>query len=159
MSQLEAISPIDGRYYEKLKELSKYFSESALMRYRVMIEIKYLIALSKEEKVKEVKKLTDKELSNLENIYNNFSQEDATRVKKIEETTDHDVKSIEYFIKEKLKGTGLDEILEFIHFALTSEDVNNLSYTLMLKDFISNAEKDYQAHPIFWSPFMLVGGS
>lgn len=138
MSQLEAISPIDGRYYEKLKELSEYFSEKALMRYRIMVEIKYLISLSEKEEVGEVKKMTDEEISHLEDIYHKFSSEDAEKVKKIEKKTNHDVKSIEYFIKEELEGTRLGERLEFIHFALTSEDINNLSYTLMLKDFIND---------------------
>lgn len=136
MSQLDSISPIDGRYYEKLKELSNYFSESALMRYRVLVEINYLIALSDEGGVKELRAFEDQEKRLIKNIYNNFSPEDARRIKEIEKTTDHDVKSIEYFIKEKLKGTNLEKELEFIHFALTSEDVNNLSYTLMLRDFL-----------------------
>ncbi len=136
MSQLDSISPIDGRYYEKLKELSNYFSESALMRYRILVEINYLIALSDEKGVKELRRFDDKEKKLIKNIYNNFSPKDAEKIKEIEKTTDHDVKSVEYFIKEKLEGTSLEKEMEFIHFALTSEDINNLAYTLMLKDFL-----------------------
>jgi len=136
LDSLQAISPLDGRYHQKTKNLSKYFSESALIKYRVMVEIEYLIALSKNGQVKEVKRFNDKEIKKLQSLHLNFSLKDAQRVKEIEKTTNHDVKSVEYFIKEKMEKLKLTNNLEFVHFALTSEDISNLAYSLMLKEGI-----------------------
>lgn len=151
MSQLTAISPLDGRYFNDLKELSKIFSESALIKYRLKVEIEYLIALSNEEKIKEVRELTDKERVSLRLIYERFNEVEAEKVKKLEKTTNHDVKAVEYYLKEKIKkialrqaqgGERLKDYLEFVHFALTSEDVNNLAYSLMLKDGVAIYQKE-----------------
>jgi len=138
MSELLAISPLDGRYKEKIKELDEYFSEYALIKYRVMIEIEWLIHLSKEPKIKEVRKISKNEASILISLYKNFSPKDAQLVKNIEKKTNHDVKAVEYFIKKKLKGSSLKDISEFTHFACTSEDINNLSYGLMIKESLNN---------------------
>ncbi|TAN34258.1 adenylosuccinate lyase [Patescibacteria group bacterium] len=124
---LTSVSPLDGRYESQTKELSPYFSEMALMKYRVMVEVEYLIALGAEKEIKEVIRFSEKEQKNLRSLYKRFSLAHAERVKEIENTTSHDVKAVEYFIKEKFPS-------EFIHFALTSEDINNLAYSLMLKD-------------------------
>lgn len=124
---LTSLSPLDGRYEAQTKELAPYFSEMALMKYRLMIEIEYLITLGAEREIKEVPRFSKKEQKKLRTIYKRFFLADAERVKEIENTTNHDVKAIEYFIKEKFQS-------EFIHFALTSEDVNNLAYSLMLKE-------------------------
>jgi len=138
MSQLTAISPLDGRYQNEIKELSPIFSESALMKYRLRVEVEYLIALSKEVKIKEVKGFSDEDRVYLRTIYEKFDTREAERVKKIEKTTNHDVKSLEYYLKEKIiKIKGLKDCVEFVHFGLTSEDVNNLAYSLMLKDGVS----------------------
>ena len=132
---LNAISPLDGRYRNDLKDLSLYFSEISLMRYRLKIEIKYLIALSKEKSIKELNPFSKKEELNLKNIYNNFNKLDANQIKKIEKNTNHDVKAIEYFIKEKTDKT----LHPWIHFSLTSEDINNLSYSLMWKNGLNKS--------------------
>ena len=124
---VNSISPLDGRYHNKTKLLRPYFSESALIKYRVQVEIEYLISLSKEKKIPELKPFNEKEKKRLRNIYLNFSVDDALDVKAIEKTTNHDVKAIEYFLQKKIKKS----IHPWIHFCLTSEDVNNLSYSLM----------------------------
>lgn len=129
-----ALSPLDGRYASKVEELQQYFSEEALIRFRVVVEIRFLIALSHEKKIKEVRDFTKKELEFLNDLSRNFSLKDAERVKKIEATTNHDVKAVEYFIKDKLEKTSLKDVIEFVHFACTSEDINNLAYGLMLKE-------------------------
>lgn len=133
---LQTISPIDGRYRKDCEPLAQFFSEQALMRYRVKVEVLYFIALSHEAKITALGKLSAVAEKKLHAVYENFTLEDAIKVKEIEATTKHDVKAIEYFLKEKLKTSGLKNKLEFIHFALTSEDVNNLSYSLMLQDSI-----------------------
>lgn len=130
---ITAISPLDGRYANKVEELQQYFSEEGLIRFRVVIEVRFLIALSREPKIKEVREFTKKELDFLQELSRNFSLKDAEAVKKIEATTNHDVKAVEYFIKEKLAKTSLKDVAEFVHFACTSEDINNLAYGLMLK--------------------------
>lgn len=130
---LNAISPIDGRYANETKVLSSIFSESALMRYRIKVEIEYLISLSREEKIKEFN-LSENDIIFLHKIYLNFTESNAKRIKRIESKINHDVKAVEYFIKEKLAKHNLKNKFEFVHFALTSEDINNLSYTLMLQD-------------------------
>jgi len=135
MSNLTAISPLDGRYYEEVKDLSPIFSEWALMKYRLKIEVEYLIALSNEPKVAEVREFTAEERARLRSICEKFGEAEALKVKKLEKTAKHDVKSIEYYLKERVGGIkSLKGYSEFVHFALTSEDVNNLSYSLMLKE-------------------------
>ena len=131
LSKITAINPLDGRYRNKTEELSPYLSEFALIRYRVEIEIKYLIALSK---IKVVRSLSGKEEELLAKIFTEFSLEDAERVKQIEEETRHDVKAVEKFLRETFGGGPFADLSEMIHFGLTSEDVNNLVYRLMLKD-------------------------
>ncbi len=134
-SPLLALSPLDGRYQSKCAELAPYFSEFGLMRYRVLVEVKWLQALAAVEQISELPALSAAECTLLDSLYSNFSLADAERIKAIEATTNHDVKAVEYFIKEKLGDEpGLATHLEFVHFACTSEDINNLSYALMLKD-------------------------
>lgn len=133
-SSLEAVSPIDGRYRSQAAPLAHYFSESALIRYRVMVEVKYLLTLA--EVLPQIKKLKegDHYRAELESLYKGFTLEDARRVKEIEKVTNHDVKAVEYFIKEKLRDSDLEEDLEFVHFGLTSQDINNTAQPLMLHD-------------------------
>ena len=134
LSQLTAVSPLDGRYASKCDALSAYFSEYGLMKYRVLVEIRWLQALAAHEQISELAPLSAAASSFLDDVAANFSLEDATRVKEIEATTNHDVKAIEYLLKEKLATyPELTEHLEFVHFACTSEDINNLAYALMLK--------------------------
>jgi adenylosuccinate lyase len=133
---LSAISPIDGRYHDDTKELQDYFSEIGLMRYRLIVEIEYLIALSQEEGVRDLPKFHKGARQALRSWYKVFNEIDAELVKNIEATTNHDVKAIEYFLKKKLEKTPLRAKTEFVHFALTSEDVNNLAYSLMWQDAI-----------------------
>ena len=128
-SRLGAISPLDGRYGESVKVLSPYFSEAALMRYRLYIEIEYLIALSNEKEIKELDVFSNNEQAKLRSIYQKFDAVAAERIKELEINTNHDVKAVEYYIQEKTKKS----LHPWIHFALTSEDVNNLSYSLMWK--------------------------
>ena len=129
-SQLTAISPLDGRYGSSTKPLSKYFSEIALMRYRLKIEIEYLIAISNEKTIYELPLFSKRQLKRLRNIYQKFDSSDAQKIKIIEAQTNHDVKAVEYFIHSKIKKT----LHPWVHFALTSEDVNNLAYSLMWQD-------------------------
>ncbi len=133
LSPLTAVSPIDGRYRRQIAELSAYTSEYALIHYRVMVEIKYLLALSRVLPV--LQKLHDPHYQEeLRAIYADFSEKDAERVKEIESVTNHDVKAVEYFIKEQLKDSDLDDVLEFVHFGLTSQDINNTAQPMMLRD-------------------------
>jgi adenylosuccinate lyase len=135
LSALTAISPADGRYGSKTKELRAIFSEFGLIKYRVIVEARWLQALAANEKITEVAAFSEQATKALDSIVENFSEADAQRVKDIESTTNHDVKAVEYFLKEKTADNA--EILavsEFIHFACTSEDINNLSYALMLRD-------------------------
>ena len=136
---LTNISPLDGRYADKVGFLSQYFSEAAMMRYRTLIEIEWFIFLFNDLKLEGTKKLNARELRDLRTIYDEFDNISARRVKEIEATTNHDVKAIEYFIKENLKGGSLESYGEFVHFACTSEDINNLAYACILRDF---AERD-----------------
>ena len=137
-SPLNNISPLDGRYSKYLEKLSPFFSEASLIKYRVLIEIEYLIALSNEEKILELKPLSKTECSKLRKIVKSFNEEDAKRVKAIEIATNHDVKAVEYFLREKLKKINKKKLFPWIHFALTSEDINNLSFSLMWKESISD---------------------
>ena len=132
--QLNSISPLDGRYRNSVKQLSEYFSEKALMQYRLMVEVEYLIALANEKKIKDFSNFSDKQKTNLRKLYKNFSDADATQIKSLEKTTMHDVKSVEYFLQSKLPK----KIHPWVHFSLTSEDVNNLSYSLMWKDAVKD---------------------
>ena len=135
LSQLTAISPIDGRYGAKTDALRPIFSEYGLIRHRVIVEIRWLQALAAYEGITEVPALGGHAERVLNDIIEKFSEQDAQRVKNIESTTNHDVKAVEYFLKEKIAGnTELEAISEFIHFACTSEDINNLAYALMLRE-------------------------
>ncbi len=137
LSQLNAISPIDGRYRNKVNELAAYFSEEALIKYRVLVEIEYFIALC-EIPLPQLKPISKNVFNDLRSIYENFSTEDALAIKKIESITNHDVKAVEYFIKEKFESLGLSKFKEFIHFGLTSQDINNTAIPLSLKEGIEN---------------------
>ena len=132
---LLSISPLDGRYNKSASDLRAITSEFGLIKYRVIIEIKWFLHLSSNSKIKELPKLNIKEITYLNDLISNFDITDAKRVKAIEKKTNHDVKAVEYFLKEKFKKhKKLDKYSEFIHFACTSEDINNLSYALMIKD-------------------------
>jgi len=135
ISALTAISPTDGRYSIHTDPLRELFSEYGLIHNRVRIEILWLIALSKDKEIKEIPKFSAKLVSKLNNIIKNFNQKDALAIKKIEKVTNHDVKAIEYWLKDSLKSEKeINNVNEFIHFACTSEDINNLAYALMLKE-------------------------
>ena len=135
LSSLSAISPIDGRYAEKTVDLRSIFSEYGLMRYRVIAEVRWLLSLSEHPGVAEVAPLSEAARQRLEQIAHGFGIEDAQRIKTIEATTNHDVKAVEYFLKEKIGNhPELGASKEFIHFACTSEDMNNVSHALMLRD-------------------------
>lgn len=132
---LTAISPIDGRYANKVEDLRPIFSEYGLIRFRVLVEVRWLQALAKHPLITEVQAFSATADELLNNIIDQFSEADAQRVKDIEKTTNHDVKAVEYLLKEKIAGNAeLEKVSEFIHFACTSEDINNLSYALMLKE-------------------------
>ncbi len=135
ISPLMAISPLDGRYQSKCADLSPYFSEFALMRYRVEVEVRWLQKLAAQSVIEELSEISTADSAFLNQIVTGFSLEDAERIKDIEATTNHDVKAVEYFLKEKLSTQpNLVEHQEFVHFACTSEDVNNLAHGLMLKN-------------------------
>jgi len=134
-STLTAISPIDGRYASKVDALRPIFSEYGLIRFRVQVEVRWLQALAEHTQITEVPRFSQSANQLLNSIITDFSETDAQRVKEIESTTNHDVKAVEYFLKEKIAdNTELNAVSEFIHFACTSEDINNLSYALMLKE-------------------------
>lgn len=130
---ITSLSPLDGRYASKVKDLSPYFSEYGLIKYRLIVEISFFMMLSAEPGIAELPPFSNKELKILDKIVDNFDEKEAEKVKKIERVTNHDVKAVEYYIKEKIEKTSLKKHSEFIHFACTSEDINNLSYALMLK--------------------------
>ena len=132
---LTSISPIDGRYSAKTGPLKAIFSEYGLIKYRLLVEVRWLEAMSKNSQISEVPEFSLKSKNVLSNIVDNFSLEDAKVIKEIEKTTNHDVKAVEYYLKEKVSSTPeLQNVNEFIHFACTSEDINNLSHALMLED-------------------------
>jgi len=133
LNTLNAITPIDGRYYNKTNEYSNYFSEKALIKYRVLVEIEYFLALTK-TKIPVFKNFPQKSIKNIKKIYLDFSHEDAITIKEIEKETNHDVKAVEYFIKNKFKDLQLDKYLEYIHFGLTSQDINNTAVPLSIRD-------------------------
>ncbi len=135
LTELTAISPVDGRYGSKTTEYQSIFSEFGLIRHRVLVEVRWLKALSAEPAITEVPTLSDEATALLDSIETDFSLADAQRVKDIEKTTNHDVKAVEYFLKEKIEANAeLVAVSEFIHFACTSEDINNLSHALMLSE-------------------------
>jgi adenylosuccinate lyase len=131
-NELTAISPIDGRYASKTQSLTDFYSEFALIKYRVRVEIEYFIAISGQ--VPQVEPIQDQQIDLLRSIYLEFSEEDALRVKEIEKTTNHDVKAVEYFIKERISDPLLQKNSEFIHFGLTSQDINNTAIPLLMKE-------------------------
>jgi adenylosuccinate lyase len=137
LTELNAISPIDGRYRSKTISLSPYFSEEALIKYRVLVEVEYFIAL-READLPQLAKIDKSIYDSLRSIYKNFSTEDALWIKETEKTTNHDVKAVEYFIKSKFDGLGLQEYKEFIHFGLTSQDINNTAIPLSTKEAFEN---------------------
>src|SRR5690606_8905005 len=130
---LHAISPVDGRYAGTTSVLSPYFSEAALIRYRCLVEIEYLIALAESGYIPDTQ-LTDEDKKGLRDVIIGFSDEDVNKVKAIESTINHDVKAIEYFVKEKLDAVGLGRLREWVHFGLTSQDINNTAFPLMIRD-------------------------
>ena len=136
LTPLTSISPIDGRYRSKTEKLADYFSEYALIKYRVLVEIEYFIALC-ELPIPQLKNIDKAVFSKLKNIVSDFSETDALRIKETERITNHDVKAVEYFIKEKFDELDLQEYKEFIHFGLTSQDINNTSIPLSLKDALN----------------------
>lgn len=149
MDSLYAVSPIDGRYRSKTEPLAAYFSEGALIKYRVRVEVEYFIALMQE--------LEEKKLSTfhfplstseaLRDIYRNFSADDARAIKEIEKTTNHDVKAVEYFIKGKFDAMGLGHLREFIHFGLTSQDINNTSVPLSMMEWPGSSRRSAWRRP------------
>ena len=134
LTPLSAISPIDGRYSNQTQELVPYFSEFALIRYRIQVEIEYLLALK--NVVPELSQFPSDQSEALRNLYRLFSESDAQQIKDIEKTTNHDVKAVEYFIKSKMDVLGLSAFKEFVHFGLTSQDINNTAIPLSLKEFM-----------------------
>ena len=138
LSHLNAISPIDGRYRSKTEIYTHYFSEFALIRYRVLVEVEYFIALC-EIPLPQLKQVPSSIFPKLRLIYTDFNEADAQRIKDIEKETNHDVKAVEYFLKEKFKALQLDDFLEFIHFGLTSQDINNTSIPISINKPVSIA--------------------
>ena len=134
---LKSISPVDGRYRNKTSDLSDYFSEYALIKYRVYIEVKYFLELC-DYPIKNLDSLSEKNRSDIMKIYDNFNIEDAKKIKIIENKINHDVKAVEYYIKEKFNDLNLSKYKEFVHFGLTSQDINNTALPLMIKDSLNN---------------------
>ena len=135
LSALTAVSPVDGRYGDKTKQLRQYFSEFGLLKYRVFVEVRWLQKLSKTPQIVDVPEFSEQSNELLDKIAKEFDEQDAMRIKEIERTTNHDVKAVEYFLKEQVENNSeLHATSEFIHFACTSEDVNNLSHALMLDE-------------------------
>ena len=134
INTLMSISPIDGRYRKATEKLSEYFSEYAYIKYRIIVEIKWLEKILNNSQIVDFKG----NINVLENIISNFNLKECQRVKEFEQTTNHDVKAIEYYIREKIKGTDIEPYSHFVHFACTSEDINNIAQSLMLKDALKN---------------------
>lgn len=135
---IKLLSPIDSRYGKETEVLNEFFSEWALLKYRVEIEVRWLLTMSSNPYFKEVRSFTSDEIDLLTGIINNFDDASAAKIKEIERTTNHDVKAVEYYIKSVLQNTSLADVMEFVHFGCTSEDINNLSYALMLKNGIES---------------------
>ena len=133
ITALHALSPLDGRYQKHAAQLSPFFSEFGLIRYRVLVEVRYFIALSAQN-LKGLPALSAGQAADLERIYSEFSESDAVRIKEIESTINHDVKAVEYFLKERFEALGMGDRAEFIHFGLTSQDINNTAIPLSMKD-------------------------
>jgi adenylosuccinate lyase len=133
---LKAVSPLDGRYSSQTSGLGEYFSEYALIRYRVHVEIEWLILMSERPEIADVRAFTPEEIGVLRSWVETFDEAQAERVKEIERTTRHDVKAVEYYIRERMAGTSLEDAAAYVHFFCTSEDINNLSYAMMLRDGI-----------------------
>ena len=133
LNALSAISPIDGRYSKKTESLKQYFSEEALIKYRILVEVEYFIALCNLP-LPQLKEFPAKKIQLLRKLYTDFNNEDAKKIKEIEAITNHDVKAVEYFIKEKFDKLGLEDFKEFIHFGLTSQDINNTAIPLSIKN-------------------------
>jgi len=145
LSSLSAISPVDGRYGSRTADLREYFSEYGLIYFRVLVEVRWLQRLSQHEAIAEVPEFSDATHALLDSMITDFSEADALRVKEIERTTNHDVKAVEYLIKEKFEGNKeLEAVSEFVHFACTSEDINNLSHALMLSNGINKVIRPAQ---------------
>ena len=140
LTELSAISPIDGRYRRQVAELAPYFSEFGLIRYRVRVEVEYFIALC-QLPLPQLQGVSDEVFPALRTLYEDFQEADALRIKEIEKTTNHDVKAVEYFLKEKMEGLGLGAALEFIHFGLTSQDINNTAIPLLLREAMESLIK------------------
>lgn len=136
LSNLTAISPVDGRYRKVTERLADYFSEYALIRYRVRVEVEYFIALCRLP-LPELKEIGPAAFERLRGLYRDFTPTDAERVKEIERTTNHDVKAVEYLLKEKMEALGLGACKEFVHFGLTSQDINNTAIPLSIKEALS----------------------
>jgi len=132
------ISPIDGRYKKNVSELEIFFSEQALMRHRVMVEVEYLLAIVKHRSFQKTRTLSKKDLNSLKGLYVEFSSTHFKQIKKIEKKTNHDVNAVVVFVSEKLKKIGRDDLAPFVHFGLTSEDINNISYSLMTRGAVDN---------------------
>lgn len=137
IAQLTAVSPVDGRYHSKTEDLGNYFSEYALIKYRVFVEIEYFKALVLKG-IPQLSSFSQDDFGKLDEIVENFTPEDAIKIKETERVTNHDVKAVEYYIKDKFRAHGWDKTLEFIHFGLTSQDINNTSLPLMVRDAIQN---------------------
>lgn len=135
---LDALCPLDGRYYDKTSELRSYFSEEALMKNRCLVEIWYFIALSKEKGIKEFPKLSKDDEDDLWSLVPNFTTADSKRIKALEKKTNHDVKAIEYYLREEISKLPCKNYAHFLHFGLTSEDINNIAYTLMWREAIKD---------------------
>ena len=139
---LNSISPLDGRYATKLGDLEQYFSEFALIKNRVLVEINWLIFMSRTKSLSFIPALSKSKENSLLKVIDNFSIKDAEQIKKIEAKTNHDVKAVEIFIRKKLESLNLNKYKEFVHLFCTSEDINNLSYSLMLKGYLENEFKE-----------------
>ena len=137
------ISPIDGRYKKNVSELETFFSEQALMRHRVMVEVEYLLALIEHKSFQKTRALSKKALGSLKGLYVEFSATHFKQIKKIEKKTNHDVNAVVVFVSEKLKKIGRDDLVPFVHFGLTSEDINNISYSLMAQGAVENVMIPY----------------
>ncbi len=137
MTSLQAISPIDGRYISKTRQLAEFFSEQALIKYRMRVEIEYFISLC-ELGLPQLKQMQESKFAELRKIYSNFSTEDALEIKEIEKTTNNDVKAVEYFIKDRFDKLSLSQFKEFIHFGLTSQDINNTAVPLSIKEALED---------------------
>ena len=142
LTSLNAITPIDGRYSEKTESLKQYFSEAALIKYRLLVEVEYFIAICNLP-LPQLKEFPAKKHQLLRKLYTDFNNEDAKKIKDIEGVTNHDVKAVEYFIKEEFDKLGLEDFKEFIHFGLTSQDINNTAIPLSIKEAM---ERNYLPH-------------